>query len=73
MDKILIKEMDIKIDGDSIVSEYLIYYILNGENIKAYIEIGENNKNKRVDSLKLIKGTDILIEEMAHEDYLKQR
>lgn len=73
MKKILIKEIDIKFDGDSVISEYLIYYIENGENINAYIELGEHNKNKRVDFLKAIKGPDILIEEMNHEAYLNQK
>lgn len=73
MKKILIKEIDIKFDGDSVISEYLIYYSENGENINAYIELGEHNKNKRVDFLKAIKGPNILIEEMNHEAYLNQK
>ncbi len=72
MRKILIKEIDIKFDGDYVISEFLIYYIENGEKINAYIELGENDKNKRVDFLKAIKGPDILIEEMNHQTYLKQ-
>ena len=73
MNKILIKEIDIKFGGNSIISEYLIYYIENGENINAYIELGETNKNKRIQKLKLFKGNDILIEEMNHVEYIKQK
>ena len=72
MKKILIKEIDIKFDGDTVISEFLIYYVENGENINAYIELGEYAKNKRIEYLKHLKGENILVEEINYENYLKQ-
>ncbi len=72
MKKILIKEIDIKFTGECMVSEFLIYYIVNGENINAYIELGEHDRDKRVNLIKTLKGEDIIIEEVSYEKYIKQ-
>ena len=72
MKKIIVKEIDIKFDGDCIVSEYLVYYNVNGENLNAYIELGDYNKDKRIELIKSNKGAEIMVEYMPYENYIKQ-
>jgi hypothetical protein len=51
--KILIKEIDkyTNTKKEKVVSEYLIYYVINGSNVVAYTELGDKNKKNRVNEL----------------------
>jgi len=51
--KILVKELDRykNIDKTKVISEYIIYYVVDNNNVEAHIEIGEANKTLRVNSL----------------------
>ena len=51
--KILVKELDRykNIDKTKVISEYIIYYVVDNNNVEAHIEFGEANKTLRVNSL----------------------
>lgn len=58
MKKIIVKEIDklkSTMFGDKIISEYLIYLVMNQDGnevtLKGYTEYGEKNKNAKVDEL----------------------
>jgi hypothetical protein len=54
--KILIKEIDklVSVVSQSrVVTEYIIYYIVDGNKVEAYTEFGDNAKNIRVNEMLL--------------------
>jgi len=52
--KIIVKEID-KFNSNlfeaKIITEYLIYYVIDGINVEAYTELGETAKNNRINEL----------------------
>ena len=85
MDKIVIKEVDMlasALHKDKVVSEYLIYAMIDGSSqpLEAYTEFGDLNKNARVNEILLthfiFENPDVnkedIIEEIGFEEYAKE-
>lgn len=78
--KIIVKEIDKLISiisKDKIVTEYIIYVVEGNKQSKAYLEIGDEAKNMRVNELLLLnfsseydKISDI-VEEISFNDFYK--
>ncbi len=53
--KILIKEIDkyTNLKKDKIVSEYIVYYVINERNVEALIAYGDKEKDLKVNELLL--------------------
>lgn len=86
--KLIIKEIDklkSAVHADRIVSEYLIYVMIddNSQPLEAYTELGDTAKNARVNELILIHFVtddvntpmptkEEIIEEVSFEEYIKE-
>ena len=69
--KILIKEIDkyTNLRKDKIVSEYIVYYIINERNVEALIAYGEKEKTLKVNEILLkhfVNENDIKWERATH-------
>lgn len=84
--KLIVKEIDklkSAVHQDHVVTEYLIYVMLDGNSqpLEAYTELGETAKSARINELILIHFTDDdlvslkkeeIIEEINFENYMKE-
>lgn len=88
MKKIVVKEVDklaSAVHKNRIVTEYLLYVMIDGNvhPLEAYTELGETNKNARINELLLLHfvsedpnasnpNKEDIIEEVSFENYIKE-